>query len=50
MFRSFARLPPKEGQTEPTGAASRRHIGGEVGVDIDADHMVCDLVAWERVV
>jgi CRISPR-associated endonuclease/helicase Cas3 len=21
---------------------------GEVGVDLDADHMVCDLVAWER--
>lgn len=23
---------------------------GEVGVDIDADHMVCDLVPWERMV
>lgn len=23
---------------------------GEVGVDMDADHMVCDLVAWERIV
>jgi CRISPR-associated endonuclease/helicase Cas3 len=23
---------------------------GEVGVDMDADHMVCDLVAWERMV
>jgi CRISPR-associated endonuclease/helicase Cas3 len=23
---------------------------GEVGVDIDADHMVCDLVSWERMV
>jgi CRISPR-associated endonuclease/helicase Cas3 len=23
---------------------------GEVGIDIDADHMVCDLVAWERMV
>ena len=23
---------------------------GEVGVDLDADHMVCDLVAWERIV
>ena len=22
----------------------------EVGVDVDADHMVCDLVAWERMV
>jgi CRISPR-associated endonuclease/helicase Cas3 len=23
---------------------------GEVGIDIDADHMVCDLVPWERMV
>ena len=23
---------------------------GEVGVDLDADHMVCDVVAWERMV
>lgn len=23
---------------------------GEVGVDLDPDHMVCDLVAWERMV
>lgn len=23
---------------------------GEVGVDLDADHMVCDLVAWDRMV
>ncbi len=23
---------------------------GEVGVDLDAEHMVCDLVAWERMV
>lgn len=23
---------------------------GEVGVDMDADHMVCDLVEWERIV
>ncbi|MCC6785583.1 MAG: type I-U CRISPR-associated helicase/endonuclease Cas3 [Planctomycetes bacterium] len=23
---------------------------GEVGVDMDSDHMVCDLVAWERMV
>ena len=23
---------------------------GEVGVDMDADHVVCDLVAWERMV
>jgi len=23
---------------------------GEVGVDLDADHMACDLVAWERMI
>lgn len=23
---------------------------GEVGIDLDADHMVCDLVAWDRMV
>ena len=23
---------------------------GEVGIDLDADHMVCDLVSWERMV
>src|SRR5580704_15279637 len=23
---------------------------GEVGIDLDADHMVCDLVPWERMV
>ncbi len=23
---------------------------GEVGIDLDADHMVCDLVEWERIV
>lgn len=23
---------------------------GEVGVDMDADHLICDLVAWERMV
>src|SRR5439155_6447284 len=23
---------------------------GEVGVDLDAEHMVCDLVSWERMV
>lgn len=23
---------------------------GEVGVDLDADHMICDLVPWERIV
>jgi ERCC4-related helicase len=23
---------------------------GEVGIDIDANHMICDLVSWERMV
>lgn len=23
---------------------------GEVGIDLDADHLICDLVAWERMV
>jgi CRISPR-associated endonuclease/helicase Cas3 len=40
------------------GANSERTIpaivvatsAGEVGVDLDADHMVCDLVTWERMV
>ncbi len=38
------------------GAAARASVfvvatsAGEVGVDLDADHMVCDLVAWERMV
>lgn len=26
------------------------NAAGEVGVDFDADHMVCDLVTWERMV
>jgi CRISPR-associated endonuclease/helicase Cas3 len=41
-------------------AGSKVHLGkpvflvatsaGEVGVDLDADHMVCDLVPWDRMV
>ena len=51
VFRRFAHMPPKEGQTEPAGAAYLvATSAGEVGIDIDADHMVCDLVAWERMV
>lgn len=30
------------------GAVLVATAAGEVGVDLDADHMVCDLVAWER--
>jgi len=37
------------------GRAERHEIlvataAGEVGVDLDADHMLCDLVSWERMV
>ncbi len=37
---------PEGGQSAFLVATS----AGEVGVDLDADHMVCDLVAWERMV
>ncbi len=39
-----------------SGVALKKHAflvatsAGEVGVDLDADHMVCDLVPWERMV
>lgn len=38
------------------GTRPRAHVfliataAGEVGIDLDADHMLCDLVAWERMV
>ena len=35
-------------QTQPSFLVATS--AGEVGVDLDADHMVCDLVAWERMV
>ena len=40
------------GDEEPPGAPKFliATSAGEVGVDLDADHMVCDLVAWERMV
>ena len=40
------------GEREPLGkpAFLVATSAGEVGVDIDADHMVSDLVAWERMV
>ena len=38
----------KEAPTRPTFLIATS--AGEVGVDLDADHMVCDLVAWERMV
>jgi len=47
----FRRFTPSEIQ-EPTEnpAFLVATSAGEVGVDLDADHMVCDLVAWERMV
>ena len=35
-------------QTQPSFLVATS--AGEVGVDLDADHMVCDLVAWDRMV
>jgi CRISPR-associated endonuclease/helicase Cas3 len=48
----FRRFEPKQ---SPEGAAPQPAFlvatsAGEVGVDLDADHMVCDLVPWERMV
>lgn len=37
-----------EGDVQPTFLIATS--AGEVGVDLDADHMVCDLVEWERMV
>ena len=40
-----------ESKTERTSACFLvATSAGEVGVDLDADHMVCDLVPWERMV
>ena len=37
-----------DGQTAPAFLVATS--AGEVGIDLDADHLVCDLVAWERMV
>jgi CRISPR-associated endonuclease/helicase Cas3 len=41
-----------EGPSSPPDASAFlvATSAGEVGVDLDADHMVCDLVEWERMV
>ena len=40
-----------DANTSPSGSAFLvATSAGEVGVDLDADHMVCDLVAYERMV
>ena len=43
-FFGAAEVPPEQ----PTFLIATS--AGEVGVDLDADHMVCDLVEWERMV
>jgi CRISPR-associated endonuclease/helicase Cas3 len=51
VFKQFAHLPSgAEHALRPCPAFLVATSAGEVGVDIDADHMVCDLVAWERMV
>ena len=47
-------LPPRPGAQPPAALERPAFVvataAGEVGVDLDADHMVADLVAWERMV
>jgi CRISPR-associated endonuclease/helicase Cas3 len=51
-IRRLAPLGFIAGQKNQTGrpAFLVATSAAEVGVDLDADHMVCDLVAWERMV
>lgn len=48
LTRGFTHAPDKS--PEPGPAVLVATAAGEVGVDLDADHMVCDLVEWERMV
>jgi CRISPR-associated endonuclease/helicase Cas3 len=53
--KAFKRFSPKTAEDIDAKTAGMTAFlvatsAGEVGVDIDADHMVCDLVAWERMV
>jgi CRISPR-associated endonuclease/helicase Cas3 len=52
VFRRFAHKLTEEETSAAVGwpAFLIATSAGEVGVDIDAEHMVCDLVAWERMV
>ncbi|GAB4187926.1 MAG: hypothetical protein OHK0024_28380 [Thalassobaculales bacterium] len=46
-------IDPPAGDQPPAASAPAFVVAtaaGEVGIDIDADHMVCDLVAFERMV
>src|SRR5262249_26476516 len=49
VFRRFMpALAGAEESKEPAFLVATS--AGEVGIDLDADHLVCDLVAWERMV
>jgi CRISPR-associated endonuclease/helicase Cas3 len=48
VFRRFMAGAPEVEDGPPAFLIATS--AGEVGVDLDADHMVCDLVAWERMV
>lgn len=50
--RRLAELGFLAGTAAPAGCPAFlvATAAGEVGVDLDADHAVCDLVAWERMV
>jgi CRISPR-associated endonuclease/helicase Cas3 len=48
VFRRF--MPGEAREITDIPAFLVATSAGEVGVDLDADHMVCDLVAWERMV
>jgi CRISPR-associated endonuclease/helicase Cas3 len=50
VFRRFAHAAKGDAPAGNDAAFLVATSAGEVGVDIDAEHMVCDLVAWERMV
>jgi CRISPR-associated endonuclease/helicase Cas3 len=53
VFRRFGSTPDtfKDKPAEPPPPAFLvATSAGEVGVDLDADHIVCDLVPWERMI
>jgi CRISPR-associated endonuclease/helicase Cas3 len=41
---------PAPGKAGPVPAFLIATSAGEVGIDLDADHLVCDLVEWERMI
>jgi CRISPR-associated endonuclease/helicase Cas3 len=50
VFRRFAHAAKSDAPAGKHAAFLVATSAGEVGVDIDAENMVCDLVAWERMV